>query len=318
MTDQTLVLATGGTIASTGEERATPEKRGSELIAEVPALDGRVQVEQVAQRPSPDMQFTILDEVNRRIEAHAAETQKGIVVTHGTDTMAESAYYLDLHRDGGHPIIFTGAQRRPDEPGADGPANIVDAVTIAEESHAQAAGGVYICLNGEIHTARHAVKAHTWRPDSFISPNSGPVGAVGPVGIEWYREAGSETVTISPDEAPAGDVPIVMTGLGVDRTVVDRAIKTDCDGIVIQATGLGNTPEPVAEAVKNAVNDGIPVVITSRCQAGGVAPVYGAGGGQTLQEHGAVFAGDLPASKARIKLLLALEADRSISDTFAR
>jgi len=105
--------------------------------------------------------------------------------------MAESAYYVDLVRDWDVPVVFTGAQRRPDQPGSDGPANILAAVSVAEEPAVRSAGGVYVCVNGEVHAARDAVKAHTWRPDAFESPGKGPVGTVAPDGFERYRELGS-------------------------------------------------------------------------------------------------------------------------------
>jgi L-asparaginase len=314
MSPPTLVVSTGGTIASTaGEDGAGPTKAGDELVAAVPDLRDRIDVEQLAQRPSPDMDFEILDRLRERAAAHEA----GVVVTHGTDTMAESAFYLDLVRDWERPVVFTGAQRRPDQPGADGPANILDAVTVAEEPAMRSAGGVYVCLNGELHAARDAVKAHTWRPDTFESPGKGPVAVVGPAGFERYRDLGSGATTLSDAAVPDGDVSIISTGIGVDRAQVDRAVDAGADGIVLQTTGLGNAPEPVAEGVADAVDAGVPVVVTSRCHAGGVAAVYGGGGGYTLEENGAVLAGDLSAPKARIKLLLALTADCSVADAFA-
>lgn len=314
MSEDVLVVSTGGTIASTaGSEGAGPTKTGEDLVEAVPELEGRIRVEHLSQRPSIDMDFDVLERLRERIAAH----EGGVVVTHGTDTMSESAYYIDLLRDSGGPVIFTGAQRRPDQPGADGPANLLASVETAEDPEMLSAGGAYVCLNGEVHAARDAVKSHTWRPDTFESPERGPVAVVGPNGFERYRELGSQSVTLSTDGPPTGSVPIVPIGLGVGRDVVDRAIEGGCDGLVIEATGLGNTPEAVAESVADAIDSDVPVVITSRCHAGGVAAVYGGGGGYTLERHGAVMAGDLSASKARIKLLTALESDTPVGEAFA-
>jgi L-asparaginase len=314
MSDPILVVSTGGTIASTaGDDGARPTKTGEDLVEAIPELQARIRVENVSQRPSVDMDFEVLERLRERVAAHDA----GVVVTHGTDTMAESAYYVDLLRDAGVPVVFTGAQRRPDQPGADGPANLVAAVTAAEEPSVRAAGGVYVCLNGEVHAARDVVKAHTWRPDTFESPERGPVGVVAPGGFERYRGLGSRSVTLPTGSRPTGSVPIVTTGLGVGREGIDRAVESGCDGIVLQATGLGNAPEPVADSVADAVDAGVPVVVTSRCHAGGVAAVYGGGGGHTLAGHGAVLAGDLPAPKARIKLLVGLESETSVAEAFA-
>lgn len=314
MSERVLVASTGGTIASTADDDgATPTKTGEDLAEAVPELTDRIHIENLAQRPSVDMDFEVLERLREHIAAHDA----GVVVTHGTDTMSESAYYVDLLRDSGVPVVFTGAQRRPDQPGADGPANLVAAVTAAENQPVRSAGGVYVCFNGELHAARDVVKGHTWRPDTFESPGRGPVGAVAPGGFERYRELGSRSVTLLAAGHPTGDVPIVTVGIGVGREGIDRALDAGCDGIVLQATGLGNAPEPVAESVADAVDAGVPVVVTSRCHAGGVAAVYGGGGGYTLERYGALLAGDLPAAKARIKLLLALEFEGTVAEAFA-
>lgn len=313
MPERVLVVSTGGTIASTADgDGAAPTKTGEELVAAIPELTDRIRVENLAQRPSVDMNFDVLERLRERVAAHDA----GVVVTHGTDTMSESAYYVDLLRDSGVPVAFTGAQRRPDQPGADGPANLVAAVTAVEQQAVRSAGGVYVCLNGELHAARTVLKGHTWRPDTFESPGQGPVGAVAPGGFERYRELGSYSTTLPTAERPTGDVPIVTLGIGVGREAIDRALDAQCDGIVLQATGLGNAPEPVAEAVADAVEAGVPVVVASRCHAGGVAAVYGGGGGYTLEQHGALLAGDLSAPKARIKLLLALESEAPVAEAF--
>ncbi len=314
MSERVLVVSTGGTIASTaGEDGASPTQTGEDLVEAVPELTDRIEVTQLSQRPSVDMDFEVLERLREHIAAHEA----GVVVTHGTDTMAESAYYIDLVDEWNVPVVFTGAQRRPDQPGADGPANLLASVIAAEEPEMLSAGGVYLCLNGELHAARDAYKSHTWRLDTFESPTRGPVGAVGPNGFERYRELRSCSTTLSTTGEPTGDVPIITTGLGVGRDGIDLAVERGCDGIVIQATGLGNTPEPIADAVADAVATDVPIVITSRCHAGGVAAVYGGGGGYTLEQHGAVFAGDLSAPKARIKLLVALESESSVSEAFA-
>ena len=313
MPERVLFLSTGGTIASTaGENGASPTKAGEQLVETVPGLHDRVEVEHLAQRPSPDMDFEVLE----RLRDRTAEHDAGVVVTHGTDTMAESAYYVDLIRDWNVPVVFTGAQYRPDQPGSDGPANIVAAVSVAEETAVRSAGGVYVCLNGEVHAARDAVKAHTWRPDAFESPSKGPVGAVAPDGFERYRELGSDSATLPDAGQPTGDVPIVTTAIGVNRAQVDRVVDAGCDGLVLQTTGLGNAPKSVAGGVRDAVEAGVPVVVTSRCHAGGVAAVYGGGGGYTLERNGAVLGGDLSAPKARVKLLVALAADVPVADVF--
>lgn len=306
MSETVLILATGGTVASTtGEDGVEPGKSGVELLSSIPGVGDDVIVEQVAQRPSVDMDFETLETVRSRVERHADEHDGGIVVLHGTDTMAESAYYLDLTRAGGPPVVFTGAQRHADQPGADGPANIAAAVTVARTAAVRAVGGTYVCFNGELHAARDVVKEHTWQTDAFASPGKGPVGALTPGGFEQYRELGSHSRTLPLQGPPSTTVDVVQTGLGVSAAPLERAAAAS-DGVVLAATGLGNAPEPVADAVGAVTETGVPVVVVSRCHVGGVAPVYGRGGGRTLVEQGAHMAGDLPAQKARLKLAVAL------------
>lgn len=315
MSDKVLVLATGGTIASTSDaDGATPSESGSDLLEEIPELEDRAYVREISQRPSVDMDFETLERVRDAIKSHRVSSDSGVVVLHGTDTMEESAFYLDLTSVDGPPVIFTGAQRRPDQLSADGPANLRDAVTAAEDPALRRAGGTYALLNGELHAARDAVKGHSWRLDTFESPGKAPVGGMTPAGFERHRNLGSHTPYLPITDPPTSRVAIVSTGIGVDGRPVRRAVADGYDGIVLQATGLGNAPEPVTDAVIEALDDGVPVVVTTRCHAGGVVPVYGGGGGHTLHEHGAVLADDLPAQKARIKLLVALESVTDAAD----
>lgn len=321
MSNRVLVLATGGTIASTaGEDGATPTERGRDLLPPLPSgVD--VEMEQVAQVPSPDMGFDTVAAIAERAEEAAAD-DRGVVVLHGTDTMEETAYYVDAVLDG-PPVVFTGAQRRPDRPSPDGPANVADAVSVAADSAVRAAGGAYVLLNGELHAARDVTKTHTWKLESFASPGKGPVGHVSPAGFEAVRELGPRAAHLPARTPPEARVEMVKTAVGVDGTRIDRLVadavdsgaskrrRTDepdgsVDGVVLEATGLGNAPKSVASSVGDAVVAGVPVVVTSRCQAGRVAPVYGSGGGRALADAGAAFAGDLSAQKARIKLMLAL------------
>lgn len=155
------ILTTGGTIAATaGADGAVPTIEGDDLMEDVPRLEDRaeVSVEQVAQVLSFAMDRPILADICGRIDSMSTDA---VVITHGTDTMEESAYYLDVALSPDRPVVFTGAQRRPDEPGADGPANLSTAITAAIELATRSAGGCYVAFNEELHAARDVVKAHT-------------------------------------------------------------------------------------------------------------------------------------------------------------
>jgi L-asparaginase len=305
------VLSTGGTIASTaGEGGATPQKSGEDLLASVPGIDdhAEITVEQVLQTPSYDMDTDGTATIARGAVDAAENGADGVVVTHGTDTMEESAYYLDLVLDLDTPVLFTGAQRRPDEGSPDGPANLLTAVRAASHDFFAGVGGVYVAFDEEIHTARDVTKTHTSALDTFCSPDACPVAAFSHAGLRVFRQPGSRSASTDALGTTKA-VAMVKSGAGVSGAGVQRALDAGIDGIVLEGTGLGNTTDSVGESVADAIDQGVPVVITSRCVGGAVAPVYGgAGGGETLRSRGIIDGGDLPAHKARLKLMLALEA----------
>ncbi|WP_458190322.1 asparaginase [Haladaptatus sp. NG-WS-4] len=303
------ILGTGGTIASTDSTTgAKPSKRSEELVEAVPQLDdyADIDVREVAQRPSFDMDFSTLETLRQTIEQGVADSTDGIVVTHGTDTMEESAYYLDLTLDIDVPVIFTGAQRRPDEVSSDGPANLLTAVRVLSENRIRKSNGVYLAFDEELHAARDVTKRHTRKLNTFKSPEKGPIAAITRDEVRIYREPKSYSVDLDGDPSNT-DVRMIKSGVGIDASQIDEALDGGVDGLVLEGTGLGNTTEALGDAVKQALSADVPVVVTSRCYAGATAPVYGTGGGgQTLVDHGALLGDDLPAHKARIKLLLAL------------
>ncbi len=299
------VLATGGTIAARdGEGGATPELDGERLVEAVPGLEdlADLTVTDVADTPGFDMRLSTVATLHEYVREHPEAS--GVVVTHGTDTMEETAYALDMLADG-TPVVCTGAQRRPDERSADGPANLYTAVRLAATERLRAAGGAYVAFDDELHAARAVTKAHTAALDTFRSPDSGPVARATRGSLRWYREPGSRSVDLGTVD-PQLRVPVVTSGTGVPGDRVRRAVESGADGVVVAGTGLGNVTGSLGEAIRD-VHPGCPVVVASRCHAGPTEPVYGTpGGGQTLADADVPFAGDLPPWKARIKLLLAL------------
>jgi L-asparaginase len=300
------VLSTGGTIASTAtEDGAEPGRTGEELVRSVPEIDeyADLSVEEVAQRPSYDMDLETMAAVVER--ARTAPDVDGVVVTHGTDTMAESAYFADLTA-GRVPLVFTGAQRRPDETSADGPANLVTAVRAAADERLHGSGRAFVAFDKRLYAARSVSKAHTSRLDAFVSPDAGPVAAETRSGLRFHRTPVPQESPFEP-RVPDGRVRIVSSGAGVPRTPVDDAVASGVDGIVVDATGLGNVTTALGDGIADATESGVPVVVASRCLGGETVPVYGGGGGgETLRRHGVGFAGSLSAPNARIELLLAL------------
>ncbi|ELZ06474.1 asparaginase/glutaminase [Natrialba chahannaoensis JCM 10990] len=312
------VISTGGTIASTGDDNdtsgKTPSVSGEDLVDAVPELTdyASFDVDTVCQRSGFQMTVENATDIVDAAERAADEGVTGVVVTHGTDTMAESAYYLDLVAATDVPVVFTGAQRPFDQKGTDGPANLLTAVRAAVDDRFQT--GSFLAFNDTIHAARWVVKSHTSKLETFASPGAGPVAELTPNGLRTFRKPHSYSdASAIPDAGARIDpdirVDIVTNAMGVDGQQVERALESTAapDAIVLAGTGLGNATGELGSVLESAIDDGLPVVLTSRCHAGATAGLYGGpGGGQTLREAGAISGGDLPAWKARLKVALVL------------
>jgi len=304
------VIATGGTIASTAdgaEAGAAPELSGADLVEAVPQLEAYadVSVESVADRPGFDMSPAVCARVADRAN-DVADAVDGVVVTHGTDTLAETAHYLGLTTR--PPVVVTGAQRRPDERGSDGPTNLLTAVRAAADD--RLSEGAFVGFDEELHAASDVQKAHTCSLDTFRSTESGPVARFTRRKVHWHRdpaETAPEERLPVPDSGDHPIVPLVVSASGVGRAAFEDAAARG-DAVVVAGTGLGNVTSGLGEAVATA---DCPVVIASRCHAGPTEPVYGTpGGAATLAEYDHVrFAHGTPWA-ARIELQLALAADR--------
>jgi|AntRauTorcE11898_2_1112593.scaffolds.fasta_scaffold11949_2 L-asparaginase len=321
------VLSTGGTIASTGGDSKTPTKEGEELLDAVPGLAelASFSVERVASVSGFDVTWARAAALREAAE-RAAGASDGIVVTHGTDTMAESAYLLDLTTDFDVPVAFTGAQRPFDQVGTDGPPNLLAAVRTVTNRRVD--DGTYLVFDDEVHAARDVVKRHTSALSTFDSPERGPVGEFTPAGLRLFREPQSYSGSAPEVGGIETEIPVLTSGLGMSGNALRRVVDLDdgpldghgsrvpvsqteasasVDGVVVAGTGLGNTTGALSTAIEEIREAGIPVVIASRCHEGATAPLYGGdGGGTTLEEFGVLWAGDLPAWKARIKLAVAI------------
>jgi len=305
------ILSTGGTIASTANEDGgkTPAKSGDAILERVPGLDAvaTLEVEDVCQVSGFQMTGEHANALADAVESAASEGVDGVVVTHGTDTMAETAYVLESVLEAEIPVVCTGSQRSFDQLGSDGPTNLDLAVRTAAESRFQARGGCAIAFNDTIHAARHAVKAHTSALETFQSPETGPIAERTAEGIRLLSEPAASVPAMPGARLdPTVRVPIVTNAMGVDGQFLE---ETTPDGIVVAGTGLGNTTAALGERLEEAIADGVPVVLSSRCFGGATAGVYGGGGGGArLLEAGAITGGDIPPWKARLTCWLGLSA----------
>jgi len=308
-----LVLAAGGTIAMRGEAGAVPELDGQGLIDDVPGLaafDG-LEGRTVVNKPSSHLTLAEQLEVCRQAR-DAARRGTGVVVTHGTDSLEETAMLCDVLHDADAPIVFTGAIRPASAPGADGPANLVDAVSVA--ASAEAAGrGVLVCFGGEIHHARGVRKTDTVSLVAFSSPQTGPLGRV----TEGHPVIWSRIPRNPPLDPPNLDrsVLVVPTTAGDDGTLARAALDTRPDGVVIGTLGAGHLAPAVLELWADAA-ERIPVVAYSRPERGVILSSTYAyrGSEQDLRDTAIIPAGFLSPQAARMKLLACLAAGLSIEE----
>jgi L-asparaginase len=302
------VLAAGGTIAMTAAEGpVSPSLDADALVAAVPALAAvdDLRARTVDTRPSVQLTAPAALEIVRQAAAEA-ERGRGVVVTHGTDTLEEVALLCDLVYGGDAPVVFTGAMRPATAPGADGPANLLDAVTVAQAEDA-AGLGVLVAFAGRVHAARAVRKVDSTAPDAFFSARLGPVGRVQEGRARISRRL--ERFPPVPVAALDAAVHVVPAGLGTDGTLVDAAVESGADGLVAVLLGAGHTPPPFLEALKRAATR-LPVVATVRPERGSILrSTYAFAGAETdLRATSIVCAGALSPAAARIKLMACLGA----------
>ncbi|WP_368504529.1 asparaginase [Alkalihalophilus sp. As8PL] len=304
-----LVLHTGGTIAMQEDEHgAVTPNLVNPLYSTIESLSSiaSVVVDDYLNIPSPHMTPSLMVNLAHRLKERVESEQlDGIVVTHGTDTLEETAYLLDLILDIDNPVIVTGAMRSSNELGSDGPHNLISAVKTAASEDAYGKG-VLVVLNDEIHTAKNVTKTHSSNIATFQSPQYGPIGIVTKRGVSFHHTpAKRDCYAITSLEKR---VVLLKTYTGMDATTIDAIAEASIHGLVIEAFGQGNVPPTIMPALDRLIKRGIPVVLVSRCFSGIVQDTYAYdGGGRTLKELGVIFTNGLNGQKARLKLMVALE-----------
>lgn len=312
-----LMITTGGTIAMKRDLRTNsmiPATSGTELLRAVPEIDQIAEIElfEFSNIDSSEMTPQMMFELSQLVQKNVARKDIfGIVITHGTDTLEETAYMLDLLIKSDVPIVLTAAMRGFDDPGTDVPANLSAAVKVASAEICRGIGTVVV-MNDEIHAAREVRKTYTSNVATLESPNYGPLGIVDEDNVIIYRQSLTREHLSVPKIEP--NVALVKMTAGDDGSLIECAAERGVAGMVIEGLGRGNMPTPAAEKVISAIRKGIPVVLTSRCFKGRVLGIYGGtGGGKMLREAGVIYGGDLSGQKARIKLMVALGLTREIN-----
>lgn len=306
-----LVLHTGGTISMSkvaGGSVAPNEK--NPLMEQEEIFHGKVHliVEDIFNIPSPHMTLERMLQIKLRIQQAYAENIDGVVITHGTDTLEETAYFLDITLEKKIPIVLTGAMRSSNEIGSDGLYNYISAIWTAcsDESYDK---GVLVVMNDEIHTARYVTKTHTTNVATFRTPTFGPIGMIAKEQAFFAKEVLPQEVCDI--HSVVGNVHIIKAYAGMDGQLFELLNTPMTDGIVIEALGAGNLPPETLPALQRLLDNEIPIVLVSRCSNGIAEDIYDyAGGGVGLKKMGIVFTRGLNGQKARIRLIAGLNSGK--------
>lgn len=312
------VIFTGGTISMKVDptlNAAIPSMSSEEIMGKVTNIERFTEVElvQFANIPGPHMDLEKMLELSNLVKDYMRRDDiMGIVVTHGTDTLEETAYFLDLTVDTYKPVVVVGAMRNGSELGYDGPSNISAAICTALSPESKNRG-VLVVLNNEVNAASEVTKTNTLSLNTFQSPEFGPLGIVDNDEVIYYRSINRHnTMTIDTVDSK---VALIKCVAGMDSDFIDFCIENNYRGIVLEGMGRGNVPPNLVDSIVRAVDQNIPVVLVSRCPTGRVLDTYGyPGAGRILREKGVILGFNLPGQKARIKLIVALNHTSNYSD----
>ena len=305
------LLFTGGTISMQRDRAAggnVPAHAGEELVGFTAGLDriSPYRIENWAMLPAchfgPDLLWALRERVREIAESGEV---RGIVVTHGTDTLEETAYLLDRTLNPRVPVVITGAMRTSSDDGWDGPRNLLDAATVAAAD--QSSGrGVMVVFHGKVLAGRTAVKTHATDLDAFAAPHSAPVGRVTDGCVEYAEPAGQHAKLQPP--GLTSRIALVPMVVGDTGDMLDLA-RPQHDAVVVVAFGSGNVPPGAVPAIGRWIEEGKPVVLATRCHSGTVSPLYAfEGGGARLVAMGAIPAGPRALSQVRMELMIAASA----------
>jgi len=309
------IITTGGTIAMKRDEAAggaVPTLMGQDFLSKLPHGLAELEIEEHCHLPSAHFTLDTVWTLQERVAAALARPEvDGVVVTHGTDVLEESAYLLDLTVPGDKPMVLTGAMRTASHLGYEGYANLAAALRVAADDEARGLGALVV-MNDEIHAARFVTKTHTLSPATFKSLDFGPLGRV-----DGERVVVAQRVTRNLVECGAWETNVVLIKLavGMDEGLLEYALEQGAKGVVLEALGGGRVPPWWLSSIRQAVENGVAVVIASRCPSGRVWDGYGYEGAyRDLCALGALFAGGLNGQKARIRLMCVLGAAEMLEE----
>ncbi|MBI2763446.1 MAG: asparaginase [Chloroflexi bacterium] len=306
------VIFTGGTISMRHDPVLggnVPSLDGTAILEQTPGLASIAEVVPLDMGRTPASHFTFdqLFEIGSAIRrAQLDRAIDGVVVVQGTDVLEETAFFWDLLLDAATPVVVTGAMRSASESGYEGPENLRNAVRAAAGEEFRGAG-VVVCMAGTIHAADDVTKTHATALDTFQSLNDGPLATIGESGLTRLRARGARRFVRSDRADPR--VRLVTAHVAMDGSMIGAVAAAGISGLVVEATGSGNTSASLLEAARILIEDGTPVVLATRCAAGATGTGYAfPGGGATWVRAGAMLPGTLSGPKARIALALGIGA----------
>lgn len=294
---------------------AVPYFHGEELLQLIPSANtlANISMYEFGLYPGPHMTPELMLELSRKVKELIDKDEiDGIIITHGTDTLEETAYLLDLTIKTRKPIVLIGAMKTSSEPDWDGPRNLLDAIHIVNSPNSYDMG-VLVCLNGEINAASEVTKTHTEDIETFRSLDFGALGLVDR-GRVIFNRLPRKLEYIETDKINS-NVHLIKVYAGMEGKYFMHAADEGIEGLVIEAMGVGNVPPTAFEGIKYVLQKKIPVVLTSRCPSGETLDTYGyPGAGKWLKKEGVIFTDYLNGQKARIKLMLCLGKTNDINE----
>ena len=313
-----LIVFTGGTFSMMIDEEtggAVPRYSGQELMEMMPKAKEMADIScfDFGKYPGPHVTPEIMLELSKQIQFKLSENNyDGVIVTHGTDTLEETAYLLDLTIKTDNPIVVTGSMKNSSDLGWDGPRNLLDSISVCLSSNSRNIG-VLVCLNGEVNAASEVTKIFSDEVDTFKSLDFGSLGFVQD-GKVIYNRLPRHLEYIETDKIVT-NVDLITVYAGMGGKFFKFSADSKIDGLVIEALGIGNVPPAAFGGIKYVTEKKIPVVLVSRCPAGETDDIYSyPGAGKHLHDLGVIFTDYLNGQKARIKLMLALGVTSDIAE----
>lgn len=313
-----IIIFTGGTISMKADEKtnaAVPAMSGEDILKLTPGINELADIDflNFGMMPGPHITPEKMLELSKMITSKVQiENYDGVVVTHGTDSLEETAYLVDLTYDCSKPVIFVGSMKNSSELGWDGPVNLINAVYAAVSDEAKNRG-VMVVMNNEVHSASQVTKTNTHTLDTFKSVDFGPIGFVDNKKVYFYYNYTKRQYIQA--EKVDSNVDLIKCGCGMDDRLLRFCVDSGSHGIVIEGMGRGNIPPKMVSGVKYALSKNIPVVLVSRCLMGKVLDDYGyEGAGRELTQMGVILGDNLPGQKARIKLIVTLGLTRRLEE----